>query len=995
MARHGLEKRNPSQLHLVANPSSRHMIKYLDYIQLRLNHLVYRPEEFWQFAQMIARRSSVFKSMMFREVLPRFHRECNMKELYLLMNHYNLYWETLPVALKYRRVYIPKAKDPETNKTIKWRPLGVPTVAWRIYLHSWQQFLMIFLRDRISQHQHGFYKGRGTKTAWEEVLSKVIHAPDIIEFDLKGFFPSVDVRESITLLEKEYGLPSNLGANLLWMGQSPAVLPPPDAMEFPEHNGYPLNEDITLDKWELQAMGQLHDPSNYVNKKGRPVWEKFLELETWKSENSTVDFWTDMESHLLSSSTSAIASETAPNSIESTTLPDHMFGGSNISLKAMLDASILLENVRDNTLCAAHPEVAESAAASADLISAERSAAAEALANASAPSSEESLASALKDAELLSSDDETIIAEAVRLGLMLDPKESASLSASIPQSSEPLKGLSEGTFYEKYGRTFGSYHAGAPKSSFVGSQCNRFVGFPQGSPISPLLCSMILQGTVFAIAENPNLLDCKITMYADDGLFYGKNLSETILETTESMKQYNLSFAREKSGWIKKDGVWLKPLKYLGLIYDPFAREGLGELRAATRKGATLTFDKYKLIQELTAKYLPPVLDEAVKSLSSTDDTTTFYESVSELRQHQYYNSCLQSIKNKWYESFALSDSDSDFYSRFTEYYWWLYYSDYYTILLTTANERGSWLESLDEFIINLEDQEGINDIVVEKTVPGRNKYVKRVLNLKPFSWQSLLNSKQFGFIQSRLYNNAWNSKVPQDFTFKYKPGSWSWYAQLSFADQTLSSLLNPQNWSTHNSWNLVSPKPIIGLGPTVKLDQSQRYFNQDVIKHYGYNVVDIDPNTGSQFVTFNRISKKEFLRLFRTPLQKLSLDDQLAQKALCVKQYRKSSAKYAINNKAFLTVFNSSSYAVPCLVNIFRIQNKLINWRKVFMKLGLSGLSLMKALRAIRLGFHPETLCKSLIFNPHLLDHVPDPIAYAEVQTPDRFNPYNRNKLT
>jgi hypothetical protein len=88
-----------------------------------------KNEEYWEFALNVARKSSVFKTIMLHELKPHWHREMNMKELYILINKYNTMIETLPKDLKYRRVYIPKTYDPETGLVIKYRPLGVPTVA--------------------------------------------------------------------------------------------------------------------------------------------------------------------------------------------------------------------------------------------------------------------------------------------------------------------------------------------------------------------------------------------------------------------------------------------------------------------------------------------------------------------------------------------------------------------------------------------------------------------------------------------------------------------------------------------------------------------------------------------------------------------------------------------------------------------------------------------------------------------------------------------------
>jgi len=108
-------------------------------------------------------------------------------------------------------------------------------------------------------------------------------------------------------------------------------------------------------------------------------------------------------------------------------------------------------------------------------------------------------------------------------------------------------------------------------------------GLPQGAATSPLLTIFNKNYTVLGLLDH--------IMYADDGLLIDviEDLDPRELNNEEHGIEVNL----EKSGWVKKDGKWLKPLKFLGLIYD-------GEtLRGSTRKGSKLTIGrKWELVKD-------------------------------------------------------------------------------------------------------------------------------------------------------------------------------------------------------------------------------------------------------------------------------------------------------------------------------------------------------------------------------------------------------------
>lgn len=119
-------------------------------------------------------------------------------------------------------------------------------------------------------------------------------------------------------------------------------------------------------------------------------------------------------------------------------------------------------------------------------------------------------------------------------------------------------------------------------------------GVPQGSPTSPLLSTLILTQDLFKEFG-------KALFYADDVLLY-----DVIKEPycTEEMKELGLSIENKKSGWIRKDGAWLKQLKFLGLSYNGLSNrlEAKTAVRKEGQTASTLTFDKTDLINALAVR---------------------------------------------------------------------------------------------------------------------------------------------------------------------------------------------------------------------------------------------------------------------------------------------------------------------------------------------------------------------------------------------------------
>lgn len=120
-----------------------------------------------------------------------------------------------------------------------------------------------------------------------------------------------------------------------------------------------------------------------------------------------------------------------------------------------------------------------------------------------------------------------------------------------------------------------------------------FHGVSQGSPLSPLLSTLLL---TYLLLLTPH---CRVVQYADDGILYSSSPfdpSVVLHFPWESGIEINTT----KSGWVRHGGVWLRDLKFLGKVYkgkDPTGpvNQG-GSLHNSTRVPRDYTFTNYDMI---------------------------------------------------------------------------------------------------------------------------------------------------------------------------------------------------------------------------------------------------------------------------------------------------------------------------------------------------------------------------------------------------------------
>lgn len=214
-ARYHLNKRTgPAKIKIIPF-KNREMNRYILHQVKRLNAAVDSPDLFWTIAQAMIFRSNCFLLTAVNHCLPQWQRMKSLAFVMATIRRVRKLQERQETFIDFKRVYLPKGET--------WRPLGVPKKEWIIHLHLYAQFLAIYCKDRISTSQHGFMPGRGTLSAWRELLSS-IHYKWIYEFDFKGFFDKLKTDKTYEVMVK-WGIPEPIAKYLYAVNCSIPILP--------------------------------------------------------------------------------------------------------------------------------------------------------------------------------------------------------------------------------------------------------------------------------------------------------------------------------------------------------------------------------------------------------------------------------------------------------------------------------------------------------------------------------------------------------------------------------------------------------------------------------------------------------------------------------------------------------------------------------------------------------------------------------------------------
>lgn len=184
------------------------------------------PQKFWELAFHLMSSSKAFQIAALNKVLKGWETFLPVWIAEKLIKQVGLLFKNREFAVEYHRVYIDDGKKTD-------RPLGVPTLKWRVALHMLNNMVWIFIKDKMIENQHGFVPGKGTLTAWQALLPNLLRKKFVKETDLRSFFPSVNIDYLSFHLLVNLKFPSDVVA---WLTKLNRTLPifPKETKDFDE-----------------------------------------------------------------------------------------------------------------------------------------------------------------------------------------------------------------------------------------------------------------------------------------------------------------------------------------------------------------------------------------------------------------------------------------------------------------------------------------------------------------------------------------------------------------------------------------------------------------------------------------------------------------------------------------------------------------------------------------------------------------------------------------
>jgi hypothetical protein len=142
--------------------------------------------------ETLKNRSDLFLTVLIVRKLKFYANNYSPKKVNWLVSKVRKLIKENSTNLKYKRVFLPEYNPDGSIK--KYRPLGVPSVEWRVISSMYEFYLVNIYKEGWNEAQYACMPKIGVVDAWIKILENIDNHKAVVGIDLAKFFDSVNIK---------------------------------------------------------------------------------------------------------------------------------------------------------------------------------------------------------------------------------------------------------------------------------------------------------------------------------------------------------------------------------------------------------------------------------------------------------------------------------------------------------------------------------------------------------------------------------------------------------------------------------------------------------------------------------------------------------------------------------------------------------------------------------------------------------------------------------